>query len=456
MTTTRGNRSNLATLSLIAAAAAGLLTAVITITFTRLNRNNQHIRRLILTINNNAVAAAAPTDHNEEGEPTNIQKRSLIAMQFTADHYVNRDKIEMIKSGEAKLAALRLLPDSLSQVGNGPSGSYNGVYGTFCVFDDQMNKKDPAVYPTVDHMMDASDHCIDNRYTLPLKEVVEAVTSHDKNSIRNERLKTLPLSGLVFHQGFSGAGLIANALTTFDNTVDISEHSAIRDALNACDYIHNRFNSDDCSPMKHQKLVQDVISLLSRTSDSNIEHMYLKLDSASSTYIPLLLSIYPTAQWTFNYRKAEHILAKSTEPKRAACMLTKRQPSSVLASHASQHNLNLEDLSTHEVCALHLSTLLDVASKEHKRKGTGMLISYEDDLMKEDAFIQTILPYLGLQKEIDANPIMARARVEDVLSTKASVRGIHSQDVDSQWGEEYVHVSEEVRAASQLFMKSTL
>ena len=435
MTAARGTRSNLATLSLIIAAAAGLLTAVVTITVASPLRSDDQQRRQLTT--------------NNEDEPP-IEEQSLIAMQFTANPYAGRDKIEMIKSGEAKLASLRLTPDSLSE-GNGR------VYGTFCVFDDQLNKKDPAVYPTVDHMVQTSDHCNENRYTLPLDEVVEAVTSHDSGSIRSERLKKLPLSGMLFHQGFSGAGLIANALTTFDNTVVISEHSAIRDALNACDYIHNRFKSKGCSASKHQKLVKDVISILSRSSDSNIEHMFLKLDSASSVYIPLLREIYPDAKWTFDYRKAEHVLAKSTELKRSTCVLKKRQPSSVMAYQASEHNVDLEDLTTHEVCALHLSTLVNVASKEHDSTGTGMLISYEDDLLKEDALIETILPYLGLQKEIDANPSMARARVEDVLSTKTNLRGIHSQDVDSQWSsQENVHVSREVRAASQLFMQSMM
>eukprot|EP00985_Skeletonema_marinoi_P035528 scaffold46837_cov175-Skeletonema_marinoi.AAC.1 len=185
--------------------------------------------------------------------------------------------------------------------------------------------------------------------------------------------------------------------------------------------------------------------------------MFLKLDSASSVYIPLLREIYPDAKWTFDYRKAEHVLAKSTESKRSTCVLKKRQPSSVMSSQASEHNVDLEDLTTHEVCALHLSTLVNVASQEHDSTGTGMLISYEDDLLKEDALIETILPYLGLQKEIDANPSMVRARVEDVLSTKANLRGIHSQDVDSQWrSQENVHVSREVRAASQLFMQSMM
>eukprot|EP00985_Skeletonema_marinoi_P000497 scaffold189_cov110-Skeletonema_marinoi.AAC.3 len=197
MTAARGNRSNLATLSLIIAAAAGLLTAVVTITVASPLRSDDQQRRQLTT--------------NNEDEPP-IEEQSLIAMQFTANPYAGRDKIEMIKSGEAKLASLRLTPDSLSE-GNGR------VYGTFCVFDDQLNKKDPAVYPTVDHMVQTSDHCNENRYTLPLDEVVEAVTSHDSGSIRSERLKKLPLSGMLFHQGFSGAGLIANALTTFDNTV---------------------------------------------------------------------------------------------------------------------------------------------------------------------------------------------------------------------------------------------
>jgi len=454
MTAARGNRSNLAVLSLIVAAAAGLLTAVITTTVSQLSSRDYQQRRLLSTNNNDA---ASPPDYNKEIDPP-IKEESLIAMQFSANPYAGRDKIEMIKSGEAKLASLRLSPDSLSGA-TGPPGStsYTGVYGIFCVFDDQLNKEDPAIYPTVDHMMQTSNHCIEKRYTLPLDVVVEAVASHDRRSIRNDndRLKKLPLSGMLFHQGFSGAGLLSNALTTFDDTVVISEHAAIRDALNACDYLHNRFNSNDCSSLKHQKLVKDVISLLSRSSDSSIEHMFLKLDSASSAYIPLMRAIYPDSKWTFDYRKAEHVLAKSTEPKRSTCALKKRQPSSVMAFQALEHNVDLEELSTHEICALHLSTLVDVASREHESTGTGMLISYEDDLLQEDALIGTILPYLGLQKEIDANPSLARARVEEVLSKKANLRGIHSKDVDSQWDvgtEEHVHVSEEVRAASQLFM----
>lgn len=451
MTAARGTtRGNLAVLSVIIAAATGLLTAVITTTVSQLSGDYQQRRELLITNNDGAASLA---DYIDEEEDPPLEEESLIAMQFTANPYAGRDKFEMIKSGEAKLASLRLSPDSLSEGSN----SYTGVYGIFCVFDDQLNKENPAVYPTFDHMVQTSDHCIENRYTLPLDEVVEAVTSHDSKSIRNtDRLKKLPQSGMLFHQGFSGAGLIANALTTFDDTVVISEHSAIRDALNACDYLHNRFNSNDCSSSKHQKLIQDVISLLSRTSDSSIEHMFLKLDSASSAYIPLLRAIYPDSKWTFDYRKAEHVLAKSTEPKRNTCVLKKRQPSSVMASQALEHNLDLEELSTHEVCALHLSTLIDVASKEHQSSGTGMLISYEDDLLQENALLGTILPYLGMQKEIDADPSMARARVEEVLSTKANLRGIHSQDVDSQWGEEHVHVSEEVRAASQLFMKNIM
>ena len=448
----RTARMNLAVVSLIVAAAAGLLTATIA---TRLGSRDFERRRQLTTNNNDATSSS----HDPP-----IREESLISMQFTANPYASRDKLEMIKSGEAKLVSLRLSPNSLSEANNDGasrrSNGYTGVFGIFCVFDDQLNKKDPSVYPTVDHMVETSTHCIENRYTLPLNEVVDSVRSHDSNGIRTEQsLKKLPLSGMLFHQGYSGAGLITNALTTFDDTLVVSEHSAIRGALNACDYIHNRFNSNDCSPSKHQKLVQDVISLLSRTSDPNMEHLFLKLDAASSVYIPLLRATFPNAKWTFDYRKAEHVLAKSTEPKRNTCILTKRQPSSVMASQALERNVDLEGLSTHEVCALHLSTLVDVATNEHESIGTGMLISYEDDLLQEDALIETILPYLGLQDEIDANPNEVRARIEKVLSTKTNLRGVHTLDAESEWSagsEEHVPVSEEVRAASQLFMQSRI
>jgi hypothetical protein len=348
------------------------------------------------------------------------------------------------------------MPDSFPDDND---ASYTGVYGIFCVYDDKLNKKEPAVYPTADHMMHTSDHCQEHRYTLPLNTVITAVTSHDYHTPTQ---KKLPLSGMLFHQGYSGAGLIANALSTFENTVVVSEHTAIRDALSACDYIHNRYSTNTCSSAKHKKLVMDVISLLSRSNvDDNIDHLYLKLDSASSVYISMLRSMYPNATWTFSYRTAEHVLAKSTEPKRNTCKSTRRQPSKAMSANALEHSIDLEELTTHEVCALHLSTLLDVAYQEHKRSGTGMLLSYDDDLLQgEDVLLDLVLPYLGLQTEIDSNPMMVKSRVDKVLSLKSNVRGIHSQDETKEW--EYgnggvvedVPVSEEVRAASQLYMTS--
>jgi hypothetical protein len=348
------------------------------------------------------------------------------------------------------------MPDSFPDDND---ASYTGVYGIFCVYDDKLNKKEPAVYPTADHMMHTSDHCQEHRYTLPLTKVITAVASHD-NHLPTQ--KKLPLSGMLFHQGYSGAGLVANVLSTFDNTVVVSEHTAIRDALSACDYIHNRFSTNTCSSTKHKKLVMDVISLLSRSNvDDNIDHLYLKLDSAASVYIPMLRELYPYAKWTFSYRTAEHVLAKSTEPKRNTCKNTRRQPSKAVSANALEHNIDLEELTTHEVCALHLSTLLDVAYQEHERSGTGMLLSYDDDLLQgEDVLLDLVLPYLGLQEEIDSNPIMVKSRVDKVLSLKSNVRGVHSQDESQEW--EYgnggvvedVPVSEEVRAASQLYMTS--
>jgi hypothetical protein len=426
----------------VAISAGGLLNATAA-------RLNQHRRRYLITDNEEDIAP--------DSEPYEEEQQSLIAMQIKPDPYADRDKLEMVLSGEAKLTQLRFMPDSFP---DNKDSSYTGVYGIFCVYDDKLNKKEPAVYPTADHMMHTSDHCQEHRYTLPLNTVITAVTSHDNHTPTQ---KKLPLSGMLFHQGYSGAGLIANALSTFDNTVVVSEHTAIRDALSACDYIHNRFSTTNtCSSAKHKKLVMDVISLLSRSNvDDNMDHLYLKLDSASSVYIPMLRSMFPHAKWTFSYRTAEHVLAKSTEPKRNTCKNTRRQPSKAMSANALEHSIDLEELTTHEVCALHLSTLLDVAYQEHKSSGTGMLLSYDDDLLQgEDVLLDLVLPYLGLQTEIDSDPIMVKSRVDKVLSLKSNVRGIHSQDESKEW--EYgnggvvedVPVSEEVRAASQLYMTS--
>ena len=225
----------------------------------------------------------------------------------------------------------------------------------------------------------------------------------------------------IFHQGHSGAGLISNALSgAFDSTLVVSEHQALHSALSACDVIHNRYKSDNCSSSKQEQLIKDVITLLGRTDDMNVEHLFLKFESASTAYLSTIRKLYPTAKWTFSYRKAEETLSKSMERKRnVTCLKAKRNPTMALANKSSANNLDLEQLSSHEVCALHLSTLFEEAMKEHEASGTGMLISYDDILEDNTIIIDKVLPYLGVN-DVDAQE--TKDRVSDILKTRSNSR----------------------------------
>mmetsp|Transcript_43463 Transcript_43463/g.91300 ORF Transcript_43463/g.91300 Transcript_43463/m.91300 type:complete len:452 (-) Transcript_43463:106-1461(-) len=400
--------------------------------------------------------AEAHVDFDENDEPPeedevlpSPEPQSLIAAQFSPDPHVGRDKMEMIRMGELGFVGIRYSPNSFAE--NDDDSMYSGVYGEFCAFNSQLNKEDPSYYPTMKDVMSQSNHCGEHRYTLPLNDVMDSI----KNSKEDTTIvKDLPLTGMLFHQGYSGAGLISNALAAFESTLVFSEHQALHDVLSACDLIHNRYRSDDCSPVKQEQLIRDVISLLSRTTKENVEHLFLKLHSASAVYLPTLRKLYPDAKWTFSYRKAGETLAKAMKGKRSiVCGKTRRNPSSALAVKSSENSLDLEQLSHHELCALHLSTLLEAALLEQERSDTGMLVSY-DDIVSSGAgniIVDMVLPYLGLQEELNSKPQL-KDRIEEILSKRTNTHGVGQKEQWDAEGEMNMEISEEVQNAVKIFM----
>jgi len=379
-------------------------------------------------------------------------QESLIGMQFSNDPYSGRDHYSMIVNGELNLSGLRYSPHSFKSIHN---GDYYDVHGEFCVYDPTLNRSDPAGYATSSAIMNESEHCAEHRYTLPLHEVMNAIKQAEGT---NKNMKTLPVSGLIFHEGYSGAGLISNALAIFESNLVVAEHTALRDALDACDVERNRYLVDDCSSTAQRRLIEDVVMLLSRTTDASSKHLYLKLSSGSSAYIPMMLDIYPDAAWSFVYRNAEDALAKTTERTRSsACIKSRRNPSMALSTKSSEHHVDLEGLTNTEVCSLYLSSLIDMATRVNEESGTGLLVSYDHELLPTiitDSVLEVILPYFGLKQEIDADPMLVREKVSKVLVQKSNnlARGGEGAPI---WTKEEIHVSDEVKAASTLFLKDS-
>ncbi|KAK1738096.1 hypothetical protein QTG54_011390 [Skeletonema marinoi] len=399
--------------------------------------------RFLLAAGFLAAAAAEASDEPPIDIPSDTE------LQFSADPYADQDKLDMIKSGIANLAAIRYEASSFSSENTG----YTGVYGDFCVYDARLNYvEDPSLYPTIDDMMLTSDHCGEHTYTLPLAEVVAAVSSHDINVGQTNP----PVDGLLFHLGHSGAGVVSNALATFETTLVVPEHPAITDALFACDHIHNRHESADCSSSLQKKLVEDVINLATRSSDASITHAYIKFNADSTAYISMVRDILPHAPWTFHYRDSDTTLAKSTQANRNSCVFKRRQPSSFLAQKAILLGIDLDGMSQEDLCALYLSTLFEVAINEYENSETGMLVSYAQ-LVEAGYITDVVLPFLGLQAEIDADPAMVSANVETTLTTKSNTRGVPGNKVQ-HWNanDEVIHISDKVRAASALFLGNAM
>mmetsp|Transcript_28903 Transcript_28903/g.62297 ORF Transcript_28903/g.62297 Transcript_28903/m.62297 type:complete len:681 (-) Transcript_28903:62-2104(-) len=478
-------------------------------------------------------------EDNDEDPPRDInllprqpnESSLLIAQQFNNDPHAHRSKMEMILTGELGLVAIRYSPTSFAKLvsidgsdnggnGNGNGDGYTNVYADFCVFNPYLNKEDPSYYPTIKDAMAESSHCSEHRYTLPLNEVMSAIKNANVNNGKNgssnsnnnktgamrttttttTKVRTLPLTGLLFHQGHAGSGLLANILSyAYDSTHVISKHPALRDALSACDVIRNRYRSEDnCSEDKRRRLIRDVIALLSRTSDDGsgakgdttgrVEHLFLRLDGASTAYLPDLRSMYPNVKWTFSYRNAEETLSKTMHRHHEShnnnssssissavvsppppCAKSKRNPTTNLQQKSQQHNVELEGLNHYQVCALQLSTLLDVALEEHEQSGggsSGLLVSYEDVVKTSGrVFVDEVLPHFGLTQgdklrnkrkysinDGNNDKDFNMDRVAEMLSTKSNSRGKGKERGWDKSMEEDIVILEEVRDAVKLFM----
>lgn len=92
-----------------------------------------------------------------------------------------------------------------------------------------------------------------------------------------------------------------------------------------------------------------------------------------------------------------------------SCIRNRRNPSLALRTKSKQilqgmsTSASLDGLSNHEICALHLSTLVDVALSLHETTGSGMILLYDDDIINNSSsyIVNDVLPYLGLQESME-------------------------------------------------------
>lgn len=194
--------------------------------------------------------------------------------------------------------------------------------------------------------------------------------------------------------------------------------------------------------------------LLSRTADPSITNLYLKMQSSATPYLSLIHSAFPSAKWAFFYRDADVALAKATQRKRNCCIKQRRSPSIAKLSYASTNNINLEAASNHEICAMHLATLINTAFDEYESSGTGLLVSYDDDIIQSGGapILDTILPYLGVEDAKSSQDI--KDHVVSVLSIDATARG-RQDDEKKRWNpqDDLADVTDEVRSASDKYLR---
>ena len=343
-----------------------------------------------------------------------LDEPNLLELQFSEDQYANDDKFELIKTGVLNLAGIVIQETSFSS----DKTAYE-VDGIFCAFDPHLNKEDSVTYSSINQMAYESEHCGDHPYTLPLKEVVDAVKAYDSAIGR----KNPPVAGLIFDTGYAGAEEVVDAILTFDDVIVVPDHDAIHDSLAACDFIYNRFGSEnyDCSSKLQKELVSDVTMLVTRSAEPQLTKAYIKHHPDSSAYISMMREVVaPATSWVFHYNDPKLTLAMMTQPKKNYCIYKGRQPSEFMRRKAEELNFDL-NASMEDLCAFYLSTLFDVATEEkEKDPSAGMLVEYP---FTTEFLISEELPHLGLQAEITADSATATANVETARGQRPPFAG---------------------------------
>jgi len=378
-----------------------------------------------------------PSTDSYDGIPldTPSDNDSLIAMQFSKNPHLGKDKMELVLSGKFMLFDVMMVEND------------DNIVGSFCDFEFNQTKKNPSLSPRYADFYAESTHCQEHPVSLPLHEVAEACRKHDNDRLSSRksggrRMSAIDPDAFILHQPKSGSTLLSNMLTVArpGEIRVISEPAALSDILKCRNCDHQ---------LKIQAL-QDTMYLLGRStkdqsSSSEGQQLFVKMSSRHTNGLPVLRDAFPSTKWLYIYRDANTVLQKLMNSKydRRLCSTHRFHPETQLMDYLALKGESIESVeSVEEACAAHLAsqmaTVMNELTKDDGSATTnGRLVAYNELLSRES--IGQLFDYLEVSPS-DWD------RVEE-QRYKRSNNGL-----GEEWkGESELYVSEEVDGATSRF-----
>jgi hypothetical protein len=442
--------------------------------------------------------APYPTNQNKTNTPIII---IILPSEFIYIYYMYSNKHDAILEGFLDLIDIQLTPTSLASSSSSSSSSfYKDVKATFCKLDWTLQQRNPSLVPMFRDLQAQSKLCQGTLVTVDLYDIVQKAKlfTEEVMAERNyadpkqqqqvsknsnyDGLRSIPPTGVVFHQTRCGSTLAANLLAGFAPTLTkvYSESPPPLKAISACS---SSSTSTTCNTQAHIQLIQDVFYLMGRTNrpEQPPQHVFYKIQSIGVHSIHAFTQAFPETPWIFLYRDAIEVMQShlGKDEKAAAVAVAgggwignaapvcgrnygrAEQPPMTVAIITSKGR-SLQDVTKTEYCAAHLAGLAESAVREMKtstssnsNKNKGRFVNYNQ---LPTIMWESIVPHhfgvdfvAGVVSQDDMEK-----RMTDIAQVYSKGRG---NKANQEWEEDSTKkqttARTEVIAAAHVFMEDT-
>ena len=265
-------------------------------------------------------------------------------------------------------------------------GTYKGVYGKFCKVDWQSHKRNPSTTPMFRDVLSQSKTCTTEE--LDLATIVTRMRDYDAGlDYSSSNAHTLKLGGVAFHESRCGSTLVANLM----QAANPDGHRVYSESPPPIEILRQ---GDQYSPEMLAPLMRDIVYLMSRSNDADETHVFFKIQSLGTRYLPVFLEAFPDTPWIFVFREPVQVLMSHfkggpRQASRAKCAQYYARPPPIVQDRL-RANDNTKKPSYEDFCAAHFATLTETALKHLQAPNSrGMAVEYSQ---LPDIMWTTILP----------------------------------------------------------------
>lgn len=248
---------------------------------------------------------------------------------------------------------------------------YSGVLAYFCALNWTVYKEKPHLTPMYAGLVSKS-HC-DFPLVVDLCKTIKTIERY-KGETRFDGIKTLKLSGIVFHQSRCGSTWATNLLTAM-NPLQHRVYSEPEPPAHVLVHLETGLLNEQQAKI----VLRHVVYLMKRSNNPAEQRLFIKLQSTMSRYISIIQQALPEAPWMFLYRDGIQVMMsyiKDKNYRHAICqggavrgLPPIRDPPASIKEMARRHAPLNYDFTYEGYCAANIATVTEPIIRHINHRG---------------------------------------------------------------------------------------